>query len=788
MIGYSRIYNFYCHPIIKLLRLVLFLILGWLIIKNLSGWNLLSTGIKIYTGFFLLFLSLETFFYFKITGYRPKILLNENEGKNIYLSFTLQSLVLIDKDIGTIIKDLLKTEGIKFILQKADIEEKEIIIIPVVKEDLFRYAFELAKNIKGKAVTVLDIFVAYLLFSEDKTRLLFNKKIRKEELLNILDWARVTFAQTVEDGKTYEIKFWGEGIGEDWISGWTLETRKYMQDLRPGISSEKPLNIGREQEYGQIIAALAQNKSVLLIGEPGSGKSSLVEVIASESLLGSIKGKLYHQRFYKLYVDALVAGISNTGDLEERIENIISEVIHSGNVIIFIPQVENILGASTFNIDLSGSILPYLQNRSIRIIATTTPSCYKKFVEPLGSLLDVFENIEIEEPDKNTAFKMLLQKTAVIETRSNIKISYKAMSSALDLANKYLQNRALPGSAVTLLEDVANKASLDGKKIVEERDVINLVEKKTKILLSAPGEREEKLLLNLEEELHKRIVGQNNAVSAIAKGIRRFRSGLANNKKPISFLFLGPTGVGKTATAKALSEIYFGGEKEMIRLDMSEFATEDSSERLLDSGSDDFINKVYNHPFSLILLDEFEKANTKVINLFLQVLDDGILTDSKDRTVSFVNTIIIATSNAGSEFIREEVKNKEAVNDQTFKARLMELLLEKDIFKPELLNRFDDIVVFEPLEGEELIRITDLLLKRFTENMKDKDIIVSYDQKLIGKIIKEGYNEQFGARPLNRFIQDNIEDIVVRKLLNNQIKRGQKINLSVDETNNITLT
>jgi len=281
-------------------------------------------------------------------------------------------------------------------------------------------------------------------------------------------------------------------------------------------------------------------------------------------------------------------------------------------------------------------------------------------------------------------------------------------------------------------------------------------------------------------------------VSGVSEAMRRLRAGLTLKDKPVSFLFLGPTGVGKTETAKTLSKIYFGGENKMIRLDMSEYSESDSLKRLLGlmpgetDAPGELTDKIYDNPFSLVLLDEFEKASPDILNLFLQVLDDGRLTDNKGRTVSFTDAIIIATSNAASEFIREEV-NKGTVIDKKFQQNLLEFLQTKGIFKPELLNRFDGIIVFKPLGKHEIQEVTKILLKELSNKMLEQDITVSFDDKIISKIISEGFDEQFGARPINRYIQDNIEDLLAQKILKDEIKRGDKISISVDENNNITI-
>ena len=787
MTAYAKIYYIYQSLIFLTVRIFLFVFLFSCPLFFIFNNSFSLSQVKPSLFFLSSFLIIETFFRFKISRKFPEVQAQLNKG-NPFDSFTLKSLgiFLSSNNSQSLVRKLFKISSINFLLDKMDIlKEEEIKLIDISKEELAKYALEISKNLKGKFVTAMDLFASYLLLTEDNTKLLFNKNLKKEELVEILSWARTRFADE-ENPKPLRVNFWGEGIGEDWVTGWTIETKKYMVDLTAEVLQKRPTLLGRESEFRQLVEGMYKGKSALLVGEIGSGRTEIAQSLAFESFAGNLSGSLYHQRFYMLLVDALLSGSDNLGQLEERLDSVVAELSHSGNIIVFISSFENILGSSSFHLDLSGALIPYIQRGAIRIVATITPGSFKKFVETRKTLLGNLEVIKVEEPSEDVAFTMLFRKASEIEKKDNIKISYRAIVSCLKFAKKYLPDRVLPGSSVTLLEDTALAAALSKKKIVEEGDVIQKIESKTKIAVGKPDKAEKELLLNLEDEIHKRVVDQKEAVSEVSEAMRRLRTGLSIENKPISFLFLGPTGVGKTETAKTLARIYFGQAHKMIRLDMSEYSENDSLKRLLGSmpgeeeASGELIDKILENPFSLVLLDEFEKASSNILNLFLQVLDDGRLTDNKGKTVSFTNAIIIATSNAASEFIREEV-NKGTPIDKKFQQNLLEFLQTKGIFKPELLNRFDGIIVFKPLGGSEIEEITKILLKELSDKMLEQDITVSCDEKIVQKIIKEGFDEQFGARPINRYIQNNIEDLLAQKILKDEIKRGNKIFISTDE-------
>lgn len=784
---YARLYHYYNSLIIKLLRAILIIALIPLSIFSLTD----SFYPNILIALLSLFLVFEIFFKFKVEKITPSsdIFKSEKDPLNLFTLLAL-SHFLTSKDTKSLIGNLLKTSQARFILEKADIDKKELNFLDVDKNNLVNQALLVSKTVNGKFVTTMDLLTAFLLLTEPNTKLLFSKKLKSEDLEAILIWARNRYKREENPKRVHT--YWGEGLFENWIYGWTIETKKYMFDLTSEFVNKNRNAIGRISEYNQLLESLYASKSTILVGESGSGKTAVVEHLARESFMGILNKNLFHQRILQLMVDAFMAGAQNQGELEQRLDNIITEVSHSGNIIIYIPNIDNILGNSSFNLNISGALIPCVKNGNIRIVATVTPASYKKFVQANPSFLENFSVIKFEDLDRVKVLEVLFKKAVFIEEKTKTILTYKAILASYTYANSYAKEKVLPGSAVILLEDAANAVSLNRRQVVEEKDIEEQIKKKINVNVGEPKPVEKDLLLNLENLIHERVIGQDEAVSTISEAIRRVRAGLKTSQKPISFLFLGPTGVGKTETAKALAQVYFGNDKKMIRLDMSEFSGVDGEKRLLGAApgqgeeKGQLTESIYDNPYSLILLDEFEKADYKILDLFLQVFDDGRLTDNKGKTVSFINNIIIATSNAASEYIREQI-GKGVKIDGAFYSQLLEYLQTKQIFKPELLNRFDAIIVFKPLDQAQIQEVVKILLVAFSKNLKQKDITVLFDEKVLAKIAVEGFDNNFGARPLKRFIQSNIEDLVAQKMLKDEIKRGDKITISVDLNNNIVV-
>lgn len=796
-VEFTHISSIYSSVFVRSLRLIILLFILAGIYNGLSQNGFPNIPLFLFMWFWML----EVFMYFKIGKVRPTIPVSTSR-EDLSRSCTmpvLRAAISTSSGFDFTLK-LASLPQANFILQRIGITKKNLQKEDLTSEKIIEKAGEVVREINAKFITSLDIVAAYLLLTEQNTKLLFKNEIKEKDLIQILKWARSVSPWEEEPESKYHSSG-GSSFADGLLTGWTPETMNYTKDITSSAYFNNPQITGREKEFKEILESLVKvtNNNVLLTGEAGSGKENLVYLLAMESENGLLPTGVNNKRITELLIGPLVAGASDKGELEKRIQAIIEEISHAGNIILYIPEFQNILGSSSYGLDLSGALLPHLKSGSLPIIATMTKGNYKIYFDR-NPLKETFDVIPLVEPSIDQALEMVFHKTPGIEGKFKVILTYNAVRQAVTLADRYFPDNALPGSAVTLLEDIANTISSaqdiqyfenTNKKLITATLVVKQVQSKTHISVAAPTSEEKELLLNLEAKLHERVISQQDAVKAISESLRRLRSGLASTKKPISFLFLGPTGVGKTETARALGDIYFGGEENILRLDMSEYTDSDGIKRLLGAppgeGEErgELTDKIHDHPASLVLLDEFEKANPRIRDLFLQVLEDGRLTDNKGRTVSFINSIIVATSNAGSEYIREELRNASpntvegASADKAFKHLLLDHLQEKNIFTPELLNRFDDVIIFKPLGPEAVKEIVKLILKKMTNTLEEQDITIRFDDSAVSKIATEGQDIQFGARPLLRYIQDNVEDLIAQAKLQDKIVRGDKVVISV---------
>lgn len=537
--------------------------------------------------------------------------------------------------------------------------------------------------------------------------------------------------------------------------------------------------VARNDEIAEIFRIMQSGvQNVLMVGSMGVGTSSIINGIAQMMVEEDVPPILKDKRLVSLNVSSLIAGAGAVGEIEQRLQIIASEISRAGNIILFIDNIHNMVGVSSAAgggaLDISEQLAEFIAQRYFLAFAITTPQEYVSTIER-SSLVSVFTSVRINEMSTNQAIRVIESKVGVIEYKNNVYFSYDAIAKAVDLSDHYIHDSYLPSKAIKIIEEVAVyvKNKKGAKAMVEAEDVAQIISHKVGIPATKITKSEQEKLLNLEDEIHHRVIGQNEAVQVVASALRRARAELRDMDRPIAnFLFLGPTGVGKTELAKTVAEVYFGHEDNMIRIDMSEYQEKSSINRLIGvagSGTGGYLTEaVRKKPFALVLLDELEKAHKDILNIFLQVMDDGRLTDATGRTIDFTNTIIIATSNAGTQYVQDALK--EGIDLETIKRQLMNEHL-RTYYRPEFLNRFDSIVLFKPLTLDEIEQITVLMLRKVQKRLEAKGIILQASEEAVRELASIGFDPVFGARPLRRTIQEKVDDALSKYLISGKISR-----------------
>lgn len=636
--------------------------------------------------------------------------------------------------------------------------------------------------------------LAAFLFKNDKNfhDFLLTKGVDEQSVRESALWVE---AMTEHDDETH--RWWSKenlgrvpGIGKSWAYGPIFTLRQYAQDMRPQIMYMPLHIIGRDRELKLLEQALLKQAgaNVVIIGQPGTGRKTLLSLFAQLIMEGKVFPELESKRIFKLSGPALVAAGKTKGETEKILLDILNEAVRAGDIILAIDEFpEFVESLGKIGISASQILQPYLMHPAVHIIGIADITRFRKIIQADATLMQYFEKVEIAEPDEHTLVEILKTVVPAAEAHSagKVFITYPAVKKIAEAGIRYIVEGALPERAINFLEEVAAGASQYGSVLLSPEFVMDYASKKTKMPLGQINQEEQKMLLELEIRLHERVVNQKEAISAIADAVRRARAGIREPKRPIgTFLFLGPTGVGKTETAKALAAVYFGNEEAMVRFDMTEFQTEEGLQRLLGSSDTNemglLASQMHSFPYAVVLLDEFEKADKKVIDLFLQILDEGFFTDALGAKINMRNVIIIATSNAGASLIWQWVAAGIDPGDK--KSEMLSAIQQEGKFKPELLNRFDSIVIFRPLTQEHLREIARLMLKKLSSRLKEQqDITLQITDPLLDEMAKQGYDPTFGARPMRRFIQERIEKLIADKIIKGELVRGATLAITPEE-------
>ncbi len=832
----KRFFLFRYADFLKTLFLFLFIISLFFVFISFLGIVSEASAVKIsviFLIFYLLFFEFSLFFNFKIRN--PEINVNLKEASQntenynlaefldleacqtveaaiklckkrktfeINSSSLFYSAIKTSKDIKLIIfrlgLDVAKLQAdLKNYLEKIQRREASTEFFSEDFKNVIKEAVSLSVERGHNKIGEKEILVGLAKHDEFFKKVLINSDLKEKDIENITLWLDL-----IEQAQELSFMPWSinnlaklGSLGKDWASGFTVTLDRFSIDWRNIVSkSFFGQIIGHKKEINEVEMILAKSNltNVLLIGDPGTGRKSIVEALAQKCYLGESLQELNNKRVVELDMVALLSQIQDPEKLETALNQIFQETLASGNVILVIENIDNYLEqevAKPGAADISGILAKYLPLQNFQFIGITDYSGLHNKVEKNPAFLSLFQKVEVSEISESETILILQDLALGLELKNKILITYPAIREIVNLTGRYMPSTHFPKKAIDILDESAVYLRTLKEKILLPHHIAEIISNKTEIPVGKMEFKEKEVLLNLENLIHQRIVNQEEAVKEISIAMRRARAGIAGKKRPMgTFLFMGPTGVGKTETSKALAQIYFGrpssaeasdGQREkMIRIDMSEFQQVSDIPRLIGAVSPVeqqglLTTPVRENPFSLILLDEVEKAHRNILNLFLQVFDEGYITDGQGRKVVFTNTIIICTSNAGAETIFKEVKEAKVLDKQ----KLLDELFEKKIFKPEFINRFDATVIFHPLTKENLLKIAELMLGSLQKNLKEKEIDFEITEHLKEKIVVLSYKPEFGAREMRRVVQDKIENVVAEALISDKIKKGDRFQI-----------
>jgi ATP-dependent Clp protease ATP-binding subunit ClpA len=780
------------HPIARIMYGILAFLVGYIFFLADS---LLAGFVLIVTGYFVLFV-LSQFVFGRLRDPHTKPFVSDNIAD--YVAFNvLKNLIGKQLSVENLADAAARAPRGEFVIFKLGMEPESFISkTDAINADLNQHPEDL----------VQAVYDAYLQLGEDSIdantilyfafqlgdvfeRILFQSNLSLEDLQKVIEWEALYYhfhkhsAGLSPQGIIDNVG----AIGRTWNLGYTNDLDRITRDISNSIMLRHPHTVSIHQSLMRDIHTYLNKGSihnVLLLGDIGSGKSKLVENYAQKILEWEMSQNRSLSRVLELDTTMLLSGIDNASNY---FLNALQYAEMSGNIILVIDNISQILEYP--NPEITSILIKFLHSQTIRVIGLDRPEQYHTVIKHQPILENLFERIDVPSAAFDDTLNVLMFDSFRLEKEYKVQITYVALRAVYELSDRYISKEAFPGKGVKLLQDAVLKAVGAGEKFVLESHIREAVTEQTHIKVNAIDAQERDVLLGLEETMKKEVIGQPDAVEALVKAIKRARVDLGKKEKPLgAFLCMGPTGVGKTETAKALARAYFGGVDRMIRLDMNEFSTPESVYGIIgapvgESGaSESYLSqKIQDNPFSLILMDELEKAHPNVLNLFLQVLDEGHLIDSRGVKADFRHTIIVATSNAGALFLRQYLQENVGVDTQKMRKELLNFVIKEGIYSPEFLNRFTEIIVYYPLQPTHVQKIAHNVIQSFSQSMYElKGIQLEVDEEVVVYLAEKGYSQDFGARELNRVISDILENYVADYLLIYAPQRGEKIRITME--------
>ncbi len=708
---------------------------------------------------------------------------NADEGEQPRLSFEL-GRILYQTQEQDILKGFLESdEGFEIMLRTGITRDAIGAFLSSRKIFINGESFKLPDE---GYVSASEYVSALVDADTDFAQLLFANSVQKKDFMAIAEWV---FEKEI--AKRAKTRWWSReilgrvpGIGKNWSYGQIFTLEKYAREIPEIVGQEFEVHDtygAKELKALEDILVKNREANALIIGNDKEGNIHILSRLQHMISEGTAMPQLEHKRLIMLNTEILVSSGKDKAGFETLMLTVLTEAHNAGNVVLIFDDMAALIGSSeAVGADISALLDPYLSAGGLQVIGLIDTDRFHAKIERNIALMERFDRILVQDVDALNTIRVLENEIVKIEAQTGLLFSFPALVAIADSASRYFPDAVMPDQAIDLLFEITPKLVSKGKRVTLKEDVLALVQVKTGIPMGEVNDEERTKLLNLEQILHERVIGQDEAVTAISNAVRRARSGINNPNRPMaSFLFLGPTGVGKTETTKALNEIFFGKATEILRLDMSEYSTPDALSKLIGSfasGHSGVLATILReHPYGVLLLDEFEKTTPEVMNLFLQVLDEGFFSDMEGKKINARNLLIIATSNAGADLIWEAIKQGDNLDHA--KEIIIDSIIKAHIMKPELINRFDGVVIFHPLGKEHLEKIARLQLISLKKRLAERGINLAVNDELVTYLMAFGTDPKFGARPMNRAIQDKIEQVIAEKMLRGDIKPGQEVAL-----------